>query len=80
MNIQYSHSNGCEFFGLNVLFWGETWSKKIEKFKVELKLLDNFVQRTEYIEFLRRHRDKQVIKVVSGVRRFGKSTLVTSDV
>lgn len=31
--------------------------------------------RTEYINFLRRHRDKQVIKVVSGVRRAGKSTL-----
>lgn len=31
--------------------------------------------RTEYINFLRRHRDKQVIKVVSGVRRAGKSIL-----
>lgn len=37
--------------------------------------MDNLVQRSEYIEFLRRHRDKQVIKVVSGVRRSGKSTL-----
>ncbi|MFC6292565.1 hypothetical protein [Macrococcus epidermidis] len=37
--------------------------------------MDKIVQRSEYIEFLRRHRDKQVIKVVSGVRRAGKSTL-----
>lgn len=40
-----------------------------------MKLLNKLVQRLEYIEFLRRHRDKQVIKVVSGVRRSGKSTL-----
>lgn len=37
--------------------------------------MSELVMRTEYINFLRRHRDKQVIKVVSGVRRAGKSTL-----
>ncbi|MBC9874943.1 AAA family ATPase [Macrococcoides bohemicum] len=37
--------------------------------------MSELVMRTEYINFLRRHGDKQVIKVVSGVRRAGKSTL-----
>ena len=38
--------------------------------------MKKLVQRTEYLEFLRRHRDKPIIKVVSGVRRSGKSTLL----
>ncbi len=33
------------------------------------------VQRSEYLDFLRRWKDRKVIKVVSGVRRCGKSTL-----
>ena len=33
------------------------------------------IQREKYLEFLRRHKDQDVIKVVSGVRRCGKSTL-----
>ena len=33
------------------------------------------IQREQYLEFLRRHIDLDVIKVVSGVRRCGKSTL-----
>ena len=33
------------------------------------------IQRKQYLEFLRRHKDQDVIKVVSGVRRCGKSTL-----
>ena len=37
--------------------------------------MSELVMRTEYINFLRRHRDKQVIKVISGVRRAGNSTL-----
>lgn len=37
--------------------------------------MSELVMRIEYINFLRRHGDKQVIKVVSGVRRAGKSTL-----
>lgn len=37
--------------------------------------MSELVMKTEYINFLRRHRDKQVIKVVYGVRRAGKSTL-----
>lgn len=33
------------------------------------------IERPNYQEFLRRHRDKPVIKVISGVRRAGKSVL-----
>ncbi|MBQ9273823.1 MAG: ATP-binding protein [Succinivibrio sp.] len=35
-----------------------------------------YVPRTHYLEFLQRHRDRQIIKVVSGIRRCGKSTLL----
>ncbi|MER0123506.1 ATP-binding protein [Streptococcus sp. ZJ93] len=35
----------------------------------------NYIQRPFYLEFLRRHRDRQIIKVVTGVRRAGKSVL-----
>ena len=35
----------------------------------------NYIKRQHYLNFLRRHRDKQIIKVVSGVRRSGKSVL-----
>lgn len=34
-----------------------------------------WIDRPEYVEFLNRHRDRQVIKVISGVRRAGKSVL-----
>ena len=33
------------------------------------------IERKEYMEFLKRHKDRNLIKVVSGVRRCGKSTL-----
>ena len=33
------------------------------------------IQREQYLDFLRRHKEQDVIKVVSGVRRCGKSTL-----
>ena len=33
------------------------------------------IQRTEYVEWLKNWREKQIIKVVSGIRRCGKSTL-----
>ena len=33
------------------------------------------IQRCEYLDWLKRWKDKQIIKVVSGVRRCGKSTL-----
>lgn len=33
------------------------------------------IQRAEYLEWLKRWKDKQIIKVVSGIRRCGKSTL-----
>lgn len=35
----------------------------------------SLIQREQYLDFLRRHKDQDVIKVVSGVRRCGKSTL-----
>lgn len=38
--------------------------------------MKSFIQRAESLEFLKRHRDKPIIKVVSGVRRSGKSTLL----
>lgn len=34
-----------------------------------------YIQREEYINFLLNHKDKEIIKVVSGIRRCGKSTL-----
>lgn len=34
------------------------------------------IPRTQYMDFLNRHRDRQIIKVVTGVRRCGKSTLL----
>ena len=33
------------------------------------------IERNQYLEFLQRHRDKHIIKVVSGFRRCGKSVL-----
>ena len=33
------------------------------------------IERAEYLQWLERWKDKQIIKVVSGVRRCGKSTL-----
>ncbi|MCT3403081.1 hypothetical protein EFP69_02040 [Lactobacillus helveticus] len=38
-------------------------------------IMQKYVARDEYLDFLKRHQDKKVIKVVSGVRRSGKSTL-----
>ena len=35
------------------------------------------VERNEYLDFLKKLRDKQIIKVVTGIRRCGKSTLFT---
>ena len=35
----------------------------------------NYIKRPHYLDPLRRHRDRQIIKVVSGVRRAGKSVL-----
>ena len=33
------------------------------------------IERTEYLEKLKRFKDKDLIKVVTGIRRCGKSTL-----
>ena len=35
----------------------------------------NYIKRQHYLNFLRRYRNRQIIKVVSGVRRAGKSVL-----
>lgn len=40
-----------------------------------MKHLGEYVQRESYLSFLRRHKNKPVVKVVSGVRRSGKSIL-----
>lgn len=37
--------------------------------------MNTLIERTEYLECLKKWREKQIIKVVSGVRRCGKSTL-----
>ena len=34
-----------------------------------------WIDKPEYVDFLNRHRDRQVIKVISGVRSAGKSVL-----
>ena len=35
------------------------------------------VRRTEYLEMLQKWKDEQVIKVITGIRRCGKSTLLS---
>ena len=37
--------------------------------------MPKYVNRPEYLDFLKRWQNRQIIKVVSGVRRAGKSTL-----
>ena len=39
------------------------------------KTMPKYVNRPEYLDFLKRWQNRQIIKVVSGVRRAGKSTL-----
>ena len=39
------------------------------------KTMQKYVNRPEYLDFLKRWQNRQIIKVVSGVRRAGKSTL-----
>ncbi|MDR2590184.1 MAG: AAA family ATPase [Oscillospiraceae bacterium] len=34
------------------------------------------IRRTGYLEWLKQWREKQIIKVITGVRRCGKSTLL----
>lgn len=38
--------------------------------------MQNWIERKEYLAFLLKHKDKQIIKVISGIRRCGKSTLL----
>ena len=42
---------------------------------IDEEALMKLIQRHGYIEFLRRNRERSIIKVVSGIRRCGKSTL-----
>ena len=37
--------------------------------------MSEHIERTEYLDWLKSWKEKQIIKVVSGVRRCGKSTL-----
>ena len=37
------------------------------------------IQRKEYLDLLKKWKDDQVIKVITGIRRCGKSTLLGSD-
>lgn len=37
--------------------------------------MNSLIERTDYLEWMKKWREKQIIKVVSGVRRCGKSTL-----
>lgn len=37
--------------------------------------MSTLIERTEYLEWLKSWREKQIIKVVSGVRRCGKTTI-----
>lgn len=48
---------------------------KIKAREVNSMVEKRYVARTEYLDFLKRHQGKHIIKVVSGVRRSGKSTL-----
>lgn len=48
---------------------------KFKRNRGEFMLEKKYVARNEYLDFLKRHRNKHIIKVVSGVRRSGKSTL-----
>lgn len=48
---------------------------KIKAREVNNMVEKRYVARTEYLDFLKRHQGKHIIKVVSGVRRSGKSTL-----
>lgn len=41
----------------------------------ERRYFMEYIERKEYMDFLLRHKDSELIKVVSGVRRCGKSTI-----
>lgn len=48
---------------------------KIKAREVNNMVEKRYVARTEYLDFLKRHQGKHIIKVVSGVRRSGKTIL-----
>lgn len=42
---------------------------------IDEEALMKLIQRQGYLDFLRRNRNRPIVKVVSGIRRCGKSTL-----
>ena len=52
-----------------------TKSKIFVMMFLEVRFMEKLVERIEYLENLKKWREKDVIKVVTGVRRSGKSTL-----
>ena len=49
--------------------------KEKNKGRGNTKMPNSMIERTEYLEELKRWKDKDVIKVITGIRRCGKSTL-----
>lgn len=58
-------------YSIKILKMVEMWNIILEKGGEQMQL----IEREEYLDWLKRWQDKQIIKVVSGVRRCGKSTL-----
>ena len=42
----------------------------------DYQLIEDFIERKQYMQMLRNLKDQNIIKVISGVRRCGKSTLL----
>ena len=59
--------------------WNEIhiYDRMLERWIIKRKEVSTvkLLERKEYLDFLRRHKDRHIIKVVSGVRRCGKSKL-----
>ena len=51
-----------------------TWVPSMRRY-IDEEALMKLIQRQGYLDFLRRNRERPIIKVVSGIRRCGKSTL-----
>ena len=60
-----------DFIPKNLIFYKKDYIILEKKWGVTMIRID----RKEYLDFLIKSKDKQIIKVVSGVRRCGKSTL-----
>jgi predicted AAA+ superfamily ATPase len=53
-----------------------SFSSGLRKFYFFCRKLGTMIIRKRYVELLRQYRDKPLIKVVTGIRRCGKSTLL----